>query len=118
MGEIKMNDPDLREIASALRYLAGREDECGSNRRKWGEIAAAIEEQVKPAIEEPTEWGSVVAARRVGYGSEDTTRLRWQRWNSIGDSWRSEPAGDLGVVYHSDWSYLTGVEVLRIGVGA
>lgn len=82
------------------------------------DIAAQIEEQSKPTFAEPTEWGGVVMARRVGFGSEDTTMLHWQRHSSIGDSWISEPAGDLGVRYRSDWSYLRDVEVLRFGIGS
>src|SRR5690242_17636205 len=103
MGEIKMNDPDLREIASALRYLEGREDECSGNRRKWGEIAAAIEEQLKP--EQPLEFGSIVRAGT----SESSDRVLWTR--GAGHYWFSETAR------RSDYADLHLPEVLRVGIG-
>ena len=125
MTEIKLNLGDhfspewlaanLRERAAYMGEDRGAEDTAA----KLHELADSIEEQVKPAIEEPTEWGSVVRARRVGYGAEDTTSLRWWRQNTrdANDSWASEPAGDLGVRYSSHWSYLHDPEVLRVGVG-
>lgn len=107
MGEIKMNDPDLREIASALRYLEGREDECSSNRRKWGEIAAAIEEQVKPAVEEPLDFGSLVRA-----SNPERKNVLWQQAPHIGGHYWINAYRDVEV-----WSELTDVEVLRVGLG-
>ena len=90
-----MNDPDLREIASALRYLEGRDEECSSNRRKWGEIAAAIEEQVKPAVEEPTGDCVVFFSLRhprqgVAWAADDG---KWEDGTGFSLSWE-QLAGD------------------------
>ena len=120
MTEIKLELAKPELFIQQLRHAAHHWSDGGSAPIPDALLAAAaqIEEQVKPAIEEPIEWGSVVQARRVGYGAEDTTVLRWQRQNThdANDSWVSEPAGDLGVRYSSHWTYLTEVEVLRVGL--
>lgn len=69
------------------------------------EIADLIKEQVKP--EEPKEWGSIVYGRTCGVDP-----CHWQR--DADGNWRSERGA---LTEH--WSHFrTGVEVLRIGVGA
>lgn len=105
MGEIKMNDADLREIASALRYLEGHEDADRAKRIMWGQIAGSIEEQVKPAVEEPTEFGSIMLAHFV-----NGKALRWVR---LPDSWVSELGG-----FTAPGANFKIVEVLRVGIGA
>jgi hypothetical protein len=72
---------------------------------RW--IAESIEEQVKPAIEEPTEFGSLVRARSFGPLS-----MLWQRSPVNGKHYWESENGAVDV-----WSELTDVEVLRVGIG-
>lgn len=106
MSEIKMNDPDLREIASALRYLEGRGEECSSNRRKWGQIAASIEEQVKPVVKEPTELFSVIRASDMEGRTFNAVRV----YEGAKKPWNS------GAAWYGWWE-LKDPEVLRVGIG-
>lgn len=72
-------------------------------------MADDMEAQLKPAIEEPTEFGSMV---RAGATNWTTRPLLWQKTPAAGKHyWESE----TGVV--EVWSELTHVEVLRVGIG-
>jgi hypothetical protein len=83
---------------------------------EFAKVADDIEQQVKPAIDEPTEWGSVVRAR-VEPDAEpllltyvpnpeesDPDKPRGYPWYSEHDGWHS-------------WDGLADVEVLRVGIG-
>lgn len=74
-------------------------------------IPGPIEEQVKPAIEEPTEFGSIVRAR-YPVQPENSERPLWQLSPAHGKHYWISQAGELEV-----WSELTDVEVLRVGLG-
>ena len=90
------NQVDAR-LADSLMYEAG-------------EIKAradSIEEQAKPAVEEPTEFGSLVRARSCGPLS-----MLWQRSLVNGKHYWESDTGAVEV-----WSALTDVEVLRVGIG-
>lgn len=75
-------------------------DERGDGRH-W--VANQIEAQIPPAVEEPTEFGSMVRA-----GSPWSDRVLWVR--SV-NYWFSE------TYRRASFSELTDVEVLRVGVG-
>lgn len=120
MTEITLNLDNPAQTVHLLKEAAHHAggtgwDHTSAQHTSW--LARQIADQItdEPVIEEPTEWGSIVRARRVGTGSEDTTLLRWQR--RYQEVWESEPAGDLGILHESSWEYFTDVEVLRVGVG-
>lgn len=83
-------------LADSLMY------EAGELRAR----ADSIEEQVKPTIAEPTEFGSIIRAGLDGVSD----RVLWQRGPKGG--WTSEEGAYVGSF---DW--LDHPEVLRIGVG-
>lgn len=67
----------------------------------------------KPAVQEPTQWGSIVRARHFNFDGvlllayvpePESTRDNKYSWYSNQDSWHA-------------WSELSDVEVLRVGVG-
>jgi hypothetical protein len=67
------------------------------------------EEKVKPAVEEPEDFGSVVRAAAPDW----TTRpLLWQKTPAAGKHYWESETGVIEV-----WSELTNVEVLRVGIG-
>ena len=100
---------DGADDAAALRYaLEFASVKHSTHSTALRALADSIEEQVKPAVEEPKEFGSIVRAVCLG----GTDPQLWQR--SYGDGkhyWESE----TGVV--DVWSDLTDVEVLRVGLG-
>ena len=69
------------------------------------ELVEAIEEQVKPAVEEPSEFGSIVRAGVDGLSD----RVLWQRGPK---KWHSE-TGDLVACF----KWLDHPEILRVGIG-
>jgi len=69
-------------------------------------IAQSIEEQVKPAIEEPKEFGSIVRAGVDGLSD----RVLWQRLCTGG--WQSEEGASI-----ASFGWLDHPEVLRVGIG-
>jgi hypothetical protein len=74
-------------------------------------IAQSIEEQVKPAIEEPTEFGSIVRARHPTDPDGVAAEL-WQMSPTHGQHYWQSESEQLAV-----WSELRGPEVLRVGIG-
>jgi hypothetical protein len=100
---------DAIEDSRALRSILASLQAVGvstSASVRLTELADSIEEQVKPAIKEPREWGSVVLAHDTG----GSARMRWILTGGI---WRAERHN-----YCTSWAGLLDVEVLRIGVGA
>jgi hypothetical protein len=95
----------LRELLDRDRTYLPAEDSFDVLR----ELRDSIEEQVKPAIEEPTEFGSIVRAR-----CSDTGPLSylWQQAPPMGRHYWESEKGAVEV-----WSELTDVEVLRVGIG-
>jgi hypothetical protein len=93
----------VRDALAVLREIGGGVDEGATARLR--ELADSIEEQVKPAIEEPTEFGSVVRATNSDklYVLADPT--------DPGTPW----CGADGF-WHT-WLGLGPVEVLRVGIG-
>lgn len=75
----------LQDALNVLKASAAWDSPSAARLR---ELRDSIQEQVKPAIEEPTEFGSVV-------------RASCPAWTRV----------------HEMWSELTDVEVLRVGVG-
>lgn len=74
------------------------------------EIINAIEDQVKPAVEEPEAFGSIVRAR---YPGNQTDSCLWQMApEGRGRHYWESEYGAVEV-----WSELTDVEVLRVGLG-
>lgn len=115
MTEIKLTLDDPTVSARALRYvveeyLAKKHAEgmvgSGSMAPLLDQIADSIEEQVKPAIEEPKEFGSIV---RAGYDAH-TDRVLWVR--TPGGWYAEESAG-----FHAYFPGLHNPEVLRVGIG-
>jgi len=99
---------DVFALQDALNVLKASAFWDSPTAKRLLDLRRSIEEQVKPAVEEPEGFGSIVRAVCLG-GSEHQL---WQR--SYGDSkhyWESE----TGVV--DVWSDLTDVEVLRVGIG-
>jgi len=93
-----------------LRDHLRKAAECydlGTNTRHTLEDAIAqIDEQVKPAIEEPTEFGSIVRA------SENLGTWLWQKTPAHGKHYWESETGACAV-----WSELSDIEVLRVGIG-
>lgn len=103
---LKLDDPSL--FAEQLKHAAEHWDDGRATPIGQALHMAAfqIREQVKPAVDEPTEFGSVISATCGG------ERMRWQQAQDVGyHYWRSI----TGVV--EVWSELTDVEVLRVGIG-
>jgi hypothetical protein len=106
----------LRSAAAAILADAARQADArlaDSLTYEAGEIQAradSIEEQLKPVIEEPTEFGSIVRA-----GSpQDAPATEFDLWTPTPRRkhyWMSQ-SGLCEV-----WSELTDVEVLRVGIG-
>lgn len=89
-------------------FLAAVSESLGANSR----IARQVAEQMpKPAIEEPTAFGSIV---RAGWPNQPkgSEHPLWQRTHHVGNHYWANEFGDVEV-----WSELTDVEVLRVGVG-
>jgi len=74
---------------------------------EFEKVADDIEEQVKPAIDEPPGWGSVV----LGRSDHQAKRVRWVR-AAPGPGWYSEHGAFVG-----GFQMLFDVEVLRVGIG-
>lgn len=70
------------------------------------DLRDSIEEQVKPAIDEPQEFTSVVRATSHG------EPMLWQKTPMHGKHYWESETGAVEV-----WSELTDVEVLRVGLG-
>jgi len=89
----------------ALKALLARDGVVDGDIDILQQIADSIEEQVKPAIEEPEEFGSVV---RAGVDAI-SDRVLWV--NSASGYWFSETSrrADFPDLYHP--------EVLRVGIG-
>lgn len=92
---------NLRARADELAEIA-----AGASARALRALAASIEEQTKPAVQEPTETFSVVKARDK---QRDDSGLFWTRING---GWIDDKEGR-----HRAWHLLDVVEVLRVGVG-
>jgi hypothetical protein len=100
-------DTDDHDIHDLIRYLDGDHHMGVYDRAK---VVADIKAQLTGP---PTEWGSIVRARIEGHQSpvlltyvpepEEYSPTKFS-WYSERDSWHS-------------WEDLTGVEVLRVGVG-
>ena len=97
---------DLDAIRQILSFIPSDKD----NYPAWyrlRELADSIEEQVKPAIEDPMAFGSLVRARSYGPLS-----MLWQRSPENGKHYWESDTGAVEV-----WSALTDVLVLRVGIG-
>lgn len=110
MTEIKLTlegESTPRWLALNLRARARFMDtiSAGATAKSLRHLADSIEEQIKPPVEEPAEWGSVVLA------SSDAchNRVHWFRDHNF---WRASLDGHC-----SGWSYLHNPEVLRVGIG-
>jgi hypothetical protein len=110
MTEIKLtlDDPaqTVELLHNAARHAGGTGwDHKSAQHTDWlaRQITAAIEQQATPAIDEPTEFGSMV---RAPWSGKD---ILWVRW--LHSSWLSE----TGVT--TAWSQLHNPEVLRVGIG-
>lgn len=101
MTEYTINLGSGRAAATAIRNLAELESDEGTKAAVLS-IASQLEEQVKPAIEEPLAFGSVV---KVRYGT-----LYVRLGAALALPWGS------GEQLRS-WDQLDVVEVLRIGIG-
>jgi len=78
--------------------------------RHW--IAAQIEEQVKPAVEEPEDFGSIVQAWHPSEDPSGTPPDLWQRSPMNGKHYWENRNGVCEV-----WSDLVHPQVLRVGIG-
>jgi hypothetical protein len=96
---------DSRALRSILASL-GAVGVSTSASVQLTELAESIEEQVKPAVEEPKEFGSVV---RAGY-DEHTDRVLWVRASG---GWYA----DAKHGFHATFAGLHDPEVLRVGIG-
>jgi hypothetical protein len=105
MTEITLKLDDPAKTAALLRDASAAAGSGGCNHTagmhaRW--LAEQIEEQVKPTVEEPQEFASVVMDRSgklwVRLGA--TQPLPW----GSGEAMR-------------DWAHLDAVEVLRVGIG-
>lgn len=110
MTEIKLTLEDPALFAQQLKHAAehfddGRATPIG---KALHMAAHAIEEQVKPTIEEPTGFASVVKARDT-IQANYTTGLFWIR---TPDGWVDDASA-----CQRAWAQLDVIEVLRIGVG-
>ena len=104
MTEYRINLGSGRAAATAIRNLADRETDEGTKQAVLS-IAHQLEEQVKPAIEEPQDFGSVVRAGIDGISD----RVLWLR--SASGYWFSETSR------RATFSDFHEPEVLRVGVG-
>ncbi|HEY9373276.1 hypothetical protein, partial [Streptomyces sp.] len=111
MTEIKLDVKDPRLAASQLRHAANHWNDGPPKSNPVGDLllslADSIEEQVNPAIEEPTEFGSLIRAN-TGGGRQLLQRPGQARGKHY---WENEDGGSWL------WPELTEVEVLRVGVG-
>lgn len=109
MTEIKLAlaDPrvQLRALQLAVERLASTPLQGAA--QILTHLREAIEEQVKPAVEEPEEFGSLVRARSFG-----PLAMLWQRSPENGKHYWESDTGAVEV-----WSGLQDVEVLRVGIG-
>jgi hypothetical protein len=108
--EIKLTLDDPAKTVALLRDASAAAGSSGSNHTagmhvRW--LADFIEEQVKPAVEQPTEFGSIVRAGLDGLSD----RVLWQRWAKGG--WQSEEGA-----FVASFDVLDHPEVLRVGIGA
>lgn len=113
MSEIKLTLNDPANFVLQLRHAAEMLDVC----EPLDAIADSIEEQVKPTIEEPTEWGSLV---RASFPNSDGERYLLAY---VPNPYESDPDKSQGFPWYSErddwctWGDLRDVQVLRIGVG-
>lgn len=101
---------DVRAIRTALSCLRA----VGVNTSVAVELdglAYSIEEQLKPVIDEPTEFGSMVQARWIE-APDYIEPLPW-----VYTPWQGEHRWRSGDGLTAVWSDLSDVEVLRIGAG-
>lgn len=111
MTEIKLTLDDPAKTAALLKDAAAAAGSDGCNHTagmhaRW--LADQIEGQVKPSVEEPEAFGSIVRAVCLG-GTEPQL---WQRSYGDGKHYWESATGVFDV-----WSDLTDVEVLRVGLG-
>jgi hypothetical protein len=104
--EIKLTLDDAQADLTLLREAVVGYGNQSQIRALLTRLALSIEEQVKPAIEEPKEFGSIV---RAGY-DEHTDRVLWVR--TPGGWYAEESAG-----FHAYFPGLHNPEVLRVGIG-
>lgn len=104
MTEIKLELTAPLAWVAALRDLHDQID--GASVSPLSQLADMIEEQVKPAIEEPTKFGSIVSAPLDG------ERVLWTPNPRVGAHYWISATG-----FSEVWSELTDVEVLRVGLG-
>lgn len=78
---------------------------------EFAKVADDIEAQVKPAVEEPTEFGSMVKATCTRPSTTGTAAGLF--WVKIRGFWMDDCAG-----ISRRWEELDAIEVLRIGAGA
>jgi hypothetical protein len=118
-----MTDPvnvtDATQAVEALRYaLEFASVKHSTYATALCELADSIEEQVKPTVEEPVAWGSLVRADSTASAQVRILFAYVPAPEEVADagerkfSWYSEKDS-----WHS-WQDLSRIEVLRIGVGA
>lgn len=103
---LKVGSPHL--LRDHLRRAA---EMAGLGTNVWNTLTDAaeqIEKQVKPAIEEPKEFGSIVRA----ISGPSVYGTLWQMAPGHGEHYWQDAHGCVEV-----WSELTDVEVLRVGLG-
>lgn len=99
---------DARVLRAAITVAENFVDYSDAMKR-LASLADSIEEQVKPVIEEPTAFGSVV---RAISGEVSVGGTLWQMATGHGAHYWEDEHGCVEV-----WSELTDVEVLRVGLG-
>lgn len=110
---LTLDDPEL--AASQLRHAANHWNDGPPKSNPVGDLllslADSIEEQLKPAVDEPQEFGSLIFARHPD-DPEYVAAEWWQLCPSRGEHYWESQSGEVEL-----WSELLDVRVKRVGHG-
>lgn len=100
---------DVFALQDALNVLKESAFWDSPTAKRLLDLRRSIEEQMKPAIEEPQAFGSIIRARDTRDGKPEKSGLFWVRQRA---GWFDDVLGR-----QCPWEYLEVAEVLRVGIG-